>query len=97
MTQGKCKTCKVRWTWQGPINAKRTGVHCPCCLGPLQATTHHLRWRTRVATRSEVRYGWYTGTPHCRQRCQAQMGAAEMAEISRLEGGWQPYFWPETP
>lgn len=97
MTQGKCKTCKVRWVWQGPINAKRTGVHCPCCFGPLQSTTHLLRWRTRAAVRSEARYGRYAGAPHCRGRCTSPMGASEMSEIARLEGGWQPWFWPDTP
>lgn len=98
MTQGKCTTCRVRWTWQGARSGNR-GVFCPCCGAQLQPTTHLLRkWPTRLTTKYEIIGSWQRALrPKCTLACRASMTADGMAEIARLEGGWQPHFNPDTP
>lgn len=85
MTQGKCTTCGVRWTWAGPITARR-GVRCPCCGDELHKTTHHLRWPVRLTTRYAVR-GRSAYNPHCfgDKGCRKPVTAVELAELRRLE------------
>jgi hypothetical protein len=86
MTQGKCKTCKVRYTWQGAI-ARRRGVRCPCCGDTLWPTTHLLKnWPTRLTTRAGV-HGRATMTPHCFgvKGCKMPMRPEEQVEIDRLD------------
>lgn len=69
MIQGKCITCHVRWEWDKPVNAKRQGVHCPCCLANLQSTTHLLRWPRAHTTAAAVRYRSFK-LPKCNGYCR---------------------------
>lgn len=85
MTQGKCGTCKVRWSWVG-ARTRRQGVRCPCCGGPLEATTHLLDWPTRLATKEQIR-GRPSDNRHCfgKRGCQRPVTAAELIELRRIE------------
>ena len=86
MTQGKCKTCKVRWIWQG-ARSRRLGVRCPCCGGPLWPTTHLFKkWQTRLATKALVS-GRPSYSPHCLRAkgCHRPITIVEQTEIDRLD------------
>jgi hypothetical protein len=85
MTQGKCKTCKVRWTWQGARSIRR-GIRCPCCGAALEKTTHLLTWRTRLTTKAQVS-GRPSYSPHCcrEKGCQSVLTNVQQTEIDRLD------------
>ena len=79
MTQGKCTTCRVRWTWRG-ARSRRQGVRCPCCGGELEQTTHLLLWRTRLATKEQIR-----GRPNYNHYCSGEKGCLRPVTANELQ------------